>query len=155
MAMTKAEAALLAASQVTTQRVALVAATYEAWITAQDTESTAILALLASHKTSKSPARVLVAADARYAVIETDAPQVTSITPATGVAAGGTAVSIVGKDLTGATVITLGGTTLTSKVVVNDTHLTGVTPAKTAGAYDLVVTTPSGTVTKTNFYTYT
>lgn len=154
MAMTKTEAALLAASQLSSRNVAGIATTYETWITAQDVEATAILALLAVHRSSKSPTRVLANADARYAVIESDPPKVTSITPATGTTAGGTAVTILGQDFTGATVVTIGGTTLGSLVIVDDTHITGTTPAKTAGAKDLVITTPAGTVTKTGYFTY-
>lgn len=154
MAMTKAEVALLAASQVTSRNVAAVAATYEAWITAQDTEATALLSLLAVHRSSKSPTRVLANADVRYAVIETDIPTVTSLAPSTGATAGGDAVTITGKDLTGATGVTFGGTAATSVVVVSDTSITCVTPAKTAGAVTVAVTTPAGTGSKTTAFTY-
>lgn len=80
---------------------------------------------------------------------------VTAISPATGLAAGGTAVTITGTYLLNATGATLGGSALTSFVVVNDKTITAVTPAHSAGAVNLVVTDNSGTVTKTNFYTYT
>lgn len=83
------------------------------------------------------------------------APTITTITPATGAAAGGTAVTVVGTNFkhTG-TSITFGAVAATSVVVVSDTELTCVTPAKTAGAYNVVVTTDSGTGTKTNGFTY-
>lgn len=81
-------------------------------------------------------------------------PTIVSITPATGAAAGGTAVTISGTALTGATAVTFGGTTATSIVVVNDTTITCATPAKTAGAYDVVVTTPNGTATEEDGFTY-
>lgn len=154
MAMTKNEVSYLAAGCVTTQRIAAVAAIYVAWIEAQDTEATAILALAAQMRTSKSPTVVKANADAFYALIETDAPTVSSLSPNTGGTAGGTAVTITGKDFNGATGVTFGATAATSVVVVSDTSITCVTPAKTAGAKDVVVTTPAGTGTKTNGFTY-
>lgn len=81
------------------------------------------------------------------------APTVISVEPVTGPAAGGTPINIYGSDLAGATVRTLGGVALTS-VVVEDNHISGVTGAHAAGAVSLVITTPDGTVTKTNAFTY-
>lgn len=154
MAMTADEAAAVAASALTTRNVPGVAATYKTWLNSKTTLASAVVALLQAHRTSKSPDRVIAAAAVRYAAIEHDPPTITSITPATGTTAGGTAVSIVGTNLLGATVVTIGGTTCTSIVVVDDTQITAVTPAKTAGAKDLVVTTPDGTVTAVGAYTY-
>lgn len=79
---------------------------------------------------------------------------VTAISPATGAAAGGTAVTITGTYLSNATGATLGGVAVTSFVVVDEHTITAVTPAHAAGAVDLVVTDNSGTVTKTGFFTY-
>lgn len=153
MAMDKTGAAYLAASFLTTHNVVSVSTDYLAWIDDQVTEATAILALLASANESKNPDRVMAEADAFYAAIEADPPTITSITPATGTTAGGTAVSIVGTNLLGATAVTFGATTATS-IVITDTLITCVTPAKTAGAKDVVVTTPAGTVTSTGGFTY-
>ena len=156
MAMTKDEAAYLGAGVITKNQTRLLAikAQYKTWLDAQDTEATAIHSLLGSMNRSRNPNFVLEKADALYAAVETDAPTVTSLSPATGAAAGGTAVTITGKDLTGTTGVTFGGTAATSVVVVSDTSVTCVTPAKTAGAYDVVATTPAGTGTKTNGFTY-
>ena len=73
-----------------------------------------------------------------------DAPAVTSLDPATGSALGGTTVVITGTDLDGATAVTVGGAAATGLAVVNDTTLDATTPAGTAGAADVVVTTPYG-----------
>jgi hypothetical protein len=83
------------------------------------------------------------------------APTITTITPATGLAAGGLSVTIKGTNFkhTG-TSVTFGGTAATSVVVVDKSTITCTTPAKTAGAYNVVVTTDSGTGTKTNGFTY-
>jgi hypothetical protein len=69
------------------------------------------------------------------------APEVTSITPPTGLSAGGTPVVITGTGfVTGATV-TLAGLPLTS-VVVTPTSISGITAAHAGGAVDLLVTNP-------------
>lgn len=83
-------------------------------------------------------------------------PTITTVAPATGLAAGGTAVTVTGTGFkhTGTT-ITFGAVAATSVVVVSSTQLTCVTPAKAAGTYNVVVTTDSGTGTKTNGYIYT
>lgn len=87
-------------------------------------------------------------------------PTVTAITPNGGsianggTTAGGTAVTITGTNFTGATAVTIGGTTATFITVVNSTTITAVTPAHVAGAVNVVVTTPAGTGTGTNLFTY-
>ena len=81
-------------------------------------------------------------------------PVVTAIAPTAGVAAGGTALTITGVGLTGATGGTLGGAALTSFVVVNPTTITAVAPAHAAGLVSLVINHPSGNKTKANAYTY-
>lgn len=72
------------------------------------------------------------------------AASVTSIAPASGAAAGGTAVTIKGVNFAGASGATVGGNALTSFVVVNNTTITGTTAAHTAGATDVVVQDDSG-----------
>jgi len=72
-------------------------------------------------------------------------PIVSGVTPNSGLAAGGTAVTITGAGFTGATGVTFGGTAGTSVVVVNSYTITAVSPAKAAGTYDVRVTTPRGT----------
>ena len=77
----------------------------------------------------------------------TSPPIVVGVSPATGLAAGGTAVTVSGAGFTGATAVTFGGTAATAVVVVNTNTLTCVSPAKAAGTYDVRVTTPKGTST--------
>jgi hypothetical protein len=71
-------------------------------------------------------------------------PAVAGVTPATGLAAGGTSVTITGTGFTGATAVTFGGTPATAVVVVNASTITATSPAKAAGTYDVRVTTPKG-----------
>jgi len=68
--------------------------------------------------------------------------------------AGGDSVTITGAHLSGASSVAIGGVACTSVVVVNDTTITCVVPAGTAGAKDLVVTTPFGVGTLVGGYTY-
>ncbi|MGE3076558.1 MAG: Calx-beta domain-containing protein [Dehalococcoidia bacterium] len=75
---------------------------------------------------------------------ESPFPSITNISPGSGTTLGGTPVTISGVNFTGATSVTFGGLICGSIVVVNDTTITCVTPAHTAGAVDVIVTTPSG-----------
>ena len=81
-------------------------------------------------------------------------PAITSVSPNTGPTAGGTALTITGTNLTGTNSVTIGGTNATSVVVVNATTVTAVTPAGTSGAKTVSLTTPSGTPSLPNGFTY-
>src|SRR4029077_3377430 len=83
------------------------------------------------------------------------APTVTSVSPNTGPAAGGTGITITGTNfVTGATV-TLGGTAATGVVVVRGTQITATQHAPATGAVNVVVTNPdTQTGTLTNGFTY-
>lgn len=82
------------------------------------------------------------------------APTVSSISPNTGTTAGGTAVTITGTNLTGATLVAIGGVACTSVVVVGPTSITAVTGANSAATDNVSVTTPGGTGTGTGLFTY-
>ena len=75
----------------------------------------------------------------------TTGPTVTGLAPISGSTAGGFSVVITGTAFTGATAVTVGGTAATSYVVNTATQITAVFPAKAAGTYDVLVTTPTGT----------
>lgn len=81
-------------------------------------------------------------------------PVVNSITPNSGTVDGGTSVTISGQYFTDASAASIGGTLLSSRVVVNDNTITGVTGIKTGGSYLVTVTTPGGTNTTGPNYTY-
>jgi hypothetical protein len=74
-------------------------------------------------------------------------PTISSISPDLGDVGGGITVTITGTNLTGASSVTVGGTSGTSVSVVSSTSVTFVTPAKAAGTYDVAITTPSGSAT--------
>jgi hypothetical protein len=67
---------------------------------------------------------------------------VDSITPSIGTTAGGTPVTIVGTGFDPAATAAIDGNDLTDLVVVDDTTITGVTPAGTVGVVDVTVTNP-------------
>ena len=71
-------------------------------------------------------------------------PAVTGVAPDQGPTAGGTAVTVTGTGLAGATAVTFGGTPATF-AVTSDTAITATAPAGTPGPVDITVTTPGGT----------
>jgi hypothetical protein len=75
----------------------------------------------------------------------TPAPTVTAISPASGTTLGGTSVTITGTNLTGATAVKFGASNATSFTVNSASSITASTPAGSAGAVDITVTTPGGT----------
>lgn len=74
----------------------------------------------------------------------TPLPRVTGVAPASGSTSGGTTVTITGTTFTGATQVSFGSVAATSFTVVSDTTITAVTPAQSAGARNVIVTTPAG-----------
>jgi hypothetical protein len=89
------------------------------------------------------------AIDALYPVAD-----ITSIEPTGGAAAGGTSVTITGKNLLGATGATIGGVAITNFDVVDAYTITGNAGAHAAGAVDVVVQHPDGNATEVGAYTY-
>jgi IPT/TIG domain-containing protein len=81
-------------------------------------------------------------------------PLLTGLSPNNGGVAGGTLVTISGAGFTGATAVTFGGTAATGVAVVNNNTITCTSPAKTAGPYDVVVTTPTGSSPAGTKFTY-
>ena len=82
-------------------------------------------------------------------------PMVSAISPAYGVTAGSTAVTLTGSGFTGATAVSLGGTAATNVTVVSDTSLTATTAAHAAGAASVLVTTIGGTNAANSLFSYT
>jgi hypothetical protein len=72
-------------------------------------------------------------------------PAVKKITPRKGRSGGGTTVTIVGGDLSGATAIRFGTTGALGFSVSSATKITAVAPPGTTGTVDVRVTTPGGT----------
>ncbi len=87
-------------------------------------------------------------------LVVTIPPSISTISPTTGPAAGGTAVTISGSNFTGATGVTFDGTAGTALTVNSASSITVTTPAGTTGPADVVVTTPNGSATKTGGFTY-
>ena len=84
------------------------------------------------------------------------APTVTSITPTSGSANGGTAVTISGTGFLAGATVSLGGTAATNVTLASSTSITATTAAHASGAVSVVVTnTDAQTGTLANGYTYT
>src|SRR5262249_2116455 len=83
------------------------------------------------------------------------APTVTAISPTSGSAAGGTAVTITGTGFLSGATVSFGGPDATGVNVVSGPSITATTPAHAAGAVNVVVTnTDAKSGTLTNGFTY-
>src|SRR5205823_1545670 len=71
-------------------------------------------------------------------------PKVSSISPASGPAAGSTSVTITGSGFTDATGVSFGGKAASSFKVDSDTQITATSPPG-SGTVDVTVTTKNGT----------
>ncbi|WP_155413334.1 autotransporter outer membrane beta-barrel domain-containing protein, partial [Rhodopseudomonas palustris] len=80
-------------------------------------------------------------------------PTIGTIAPNSGPAGGGTSVTITGTDLSGVTAVTVGGAAATLGTNTA-TSIMITTPAGSAGARDVVVTTAGGSATSTGGFTY-
>jgi uncharacterized repeat protein (TIGR01451 family) len=89
-----------------------------------------------------------------FTAVAATSPTITSISPMSGPAAGGTSVTITGMNFKSGATVTFGGNPGTSVVVVSATSITVVTPTMTAGPVNIVVINPDGqTATSTGGFT--
>lgn len=110
-----------------------------------------------THNTTRSYYLVVVVNDQAYVsdVIDFAQPTVVSLSPTGGTTAGGTALTITGTDFAADCTVDVGGAAATSVVVVNSTTITCVTPARTAGAKAVTVTSATTGVSNTDVtFTY-
>jgi hypothetical protein len=83
-------------------------------------------------------------------------PTVSAISPTSGTASGGTAVTITGTNFLSGATVKLGGNTATNVTVAGSGTITATTPAHTAGTVDVVVASSDGqSSTLHGGYTYT
>jgi hypothetical protein len=82
-------------------------------------------------------------------------PTVSSVSPNSGPAAGGTPVTITGTNFAPGATVTFGGAAATNVVVVSATQITATTPAGGAGAVTVTVTVSGQSGSLTNGFTYT
>ncbi|MBJ7253735.1 MAG: IPT/TIG domain-containing protein, partial [Sphingomonadaceae bacterium] len=82
-----------------------------------------------------------------------DPPTISSISPNFGLPAGGDSVIIVGSNLNGVTAVSFGGTPASS-FTASFSQITAVAPAGAEGSVDVVVTSPVGSATSANGFTY-
>jgi hypothetical protein len=88
-------------------------------------------------------------------VIEENTPVLDSLTPDTGLEAGGESIVLAGSHFTGAEAVLFGSTPATSFVVDNDEQITAVAPAGAAGAVDVTVRLSEAFRSEGVAYTYT
>ena len=75
-------------------------------------------------------------------------PTLASVSPTFGTTAGGTSVTLSGSDFVSGATVTFGGTSCTSVVFNSSTSITCITPARSQGTSNIVLTNPS-TLTST------
>jgi Concanavalin A-like lectin/glucanases superfamily/Chitobiase/beta-hexosaminidase C-terminal domain/IPT/TIG domain/Fibronectin type III domain len=81
-------------------------------------------------------------------------PTVTSVSPANGPAAGGTAVTIAGTNFASGATVMFGSAAATNVVVVSSTSITATTPAGSAGAVTVTVTVGGQSGSLSSGFTY-
>lgn len=81
--------------------------------------------------------------------------RISGVVPDEGDEGGGTAVTVSGSNLLGATSVTFDGTPGTSLVVVDHDEVTVATPAGDAGEVDVTIATPVGSATAVGAFEYT
>lgn len=127
--------------------------------------STTITVTAPDHVAGTVPVRVYSSSNsASYAELPAAftyvTPTIATVTASSGPLAGGTTITIVGTgfgsiESTITRTVTIGSASCTSATVtVDNTTITCVTPARTAGAKDVVVTINGNTATKTGGFTY-
>ena len=79
---------------------------------------------------------------------------IASVSPNQGIYSGGTAITITGSFLNGATSVKVGGVPATNVVAVDSTTVTAVTPAGSLGAASVEVTGAKGTATASGAFTF-
>jgi hypothetical protein len=72
------------------------------------------------------------------------APNLTTVSPTTGLTTGGTPVTLTGQNFASGATVTFGGAAATSVVVVSATQITANTPSHAQGSVNVVVTNPDG-----------
>jgi hypothetical protein len=82
-------------------------------------------------------------------------PIISGISPASGPTAGATQVTISGTGFAAGATVSFGGIPASSVNVIGSTSITLISPARTGGSVDVVVTNPDGqSATRTNGYLY-
>ncbi len=82
------------------------------------------------------------------------APRIDSVTPHTGQALGGLAVTLTGAGFVSPATVLVGGTPATAVVVPNSSTLSMIVPPHTPGVVDVVVTTAGQQVVRASAFTY-
>ena len=142
-----------------------------ATVTIGGTAATSVVVASATSITAVTPAGAAGARDVRvtsggqsvtrtggftYTTPPTPSPTLSTVSPVSGPAAGGTAVTLSGTNFAAGATVSVGGAAATSVVVVSSTRITAVTPAGAAGARDVRVTLSGGqSATLTGGFTYT
>jgi hypothetical protein len=101
-----------------------------------------------------SPAGAWVIQMVALSALSAPGPTVTSVSPSSGAAGGGTAVTITGTNFVSGATVTFGSTAATNVVVVSATEITATSPAGSAGAVTVTVTSGGQNGSLNSGFTY-
>ncbi|MSU59683.1 MAG: hypothetical protein EXS35_16210, partial [Pedosphaera sp.] len=91
----------------------------------------------------------------RVVQVSASAPMIIAINPTNGPTAGGTAVTVTGSNFVAGALVIFGGELSPSVTVSNDTTLVAISPAHSAGSFNVTVQNPdSQSTTATNAFTF-
>ena len=99
--------------------------------------------------TGTDQAQVDAASGITFTAPATSVPTVTGVSPASGLAAGGTAVTVTGTNLSGVTAVKFGATAATRFTVTSDTSISATSPAG-SGSVDVTADAPGGNSVRSN-----
>jgi hypothetical protein len=103
---------------------------------------------------SGSGGSILAVTDVGLSIGSWPNPTVTAVSPSSGAAAGGTAITITGTNFASGATVTVGGAACMNVTVVNATEITCTTPAGTAGTASVVVTLNGVSNSANTLFTY-
>lgn len=122
--------------------------------------ATSLTARVPSYLTGPLTANVLVSNGVGSATLNTaytytaQTPTISTLSPASGGVAGGTAVTIVGTNFTPDTSVSFGGNLASAVTQVDANTIIAVTPLHTNGAVNVVLSNSAGTATLTQGFNY-
>lgn len=147
-----AETGAVALASTTDSQVSFPANSGETYLVERVAEPTSGITYQPVSGTPATQHKVLAGTPTRTIGLAAAAPAtVTSLSPTSGVATGGTEVTITGTGLSGATGVTFGGAAGAEFSVVNDTRITVTTPAGAVGAVAVIVVDPIGNSAPVDF----
>jgi formylglycine-generating enzyme required for sulfatase activity len=110
--------------------------------------------LRSSHRQNFAPGSSVNSRGFRVASTPIRTPTISSVTPSSGLPAGGTTITLTGTNFGGLLGVTIGGVPATNVNIVNPTTITAIAPPGSLGAKAVTVTTAGGMETLADAFVY-